>query len=249
MMNKKSFVGSMVVMVALMSVVPAPRAFADPSQDLQAGAEQLRSLQGKVVEAERLVEARADAVKAKKEIMRQRERLIRKIEKDQRLQDRITDRDLGMSTAASDAFKVTSGDRAERIKKLESELLNDEKELAVREVELQQAQEAAKESKSAARDSEKELRALAKEIHDENCGKRKFFKRIGKGLSDLGALIADVDNSKSERQEHEIQRILKSAECSQRERVSTRQMPVEREVNIPGSDQVTEDPSNSGKGV
>ncbi len=248
MMKKKSLVGSLVVMVSLLSVVPAPRAFAEPGQELQTKADELRGIQQQLDAAERLVEAKRAAVAAKKDIMRQRESLIRKIERDQRLEDKVTDRDLGASDAARDAHKVTAKDRADRIAKLESELLNDEKELAVGEVELQQAKEARDELKAAARESEKGFRALAKSIHDENCGKRKFFQRIGKGLSDLGALIADVDNSKSERREHEIQRILKSSQCNQRVMVSNRIMPVERPVSMPGNEsEVTEDGDQGGR--
>jgi hypothetical protein len=131
---------------------------------------------------------------------------------------------------------VTAKDRAERIARIEDELANDEKELAVGEVELQQAIEARNALKEAARESEKGLRSLAKAIHEENCGKRKFFQKLGKGLADLGALVADVDNSKSERQEHEIQRILKSSQCNQNTAVSHRQMPTERPVSLPGSE-------------
>ena len=241
MMNQKSFLGSLVVVVSLMAGAPIPAAFADPGTQLQSQADDLRELQVKLDAAERVVEAKRVAVRAKKEIMNQRERLIRKIEKDQRLEDKISDRDMGASDAARDARKVTAKDRADRIARIEDELAIDEKELAVGEVELQQAIEARNALKEAARESEKGLRSLAKAIHEENCGKRKFFQKLGKGLADLGALVADVDNSKSERQEHEIQRILKSSQCNQNAAVSHRQMPTERPVSFPGSESLSEE--------
>ncbi len=246
MMNQKSFLGSLVVMVSLMAGAPVPSAFADPGQELQVQADNLRELQVKLDAAERTVEAKRVAVRAKKEIMNQRERLIRKIEKDQRLEDKIADRDMGASQDARDARRVTAKDRADRIARLEQELASDEKELAVGEVELQQAIEARNALKDAARESEKGLRALAKAIHDENCGKRRFFQKIGKGFADLGALIADVDNSKSERQEHEIQRILKSSQCNQDAAVSQRRMPTERPVSYPVAGNETEEGSDLG---
>lgn len=241
MMKKKAFFGSLVVMVSLMAGTSIPAAFADPGTQLQSQADDLRELQVKLDAAERVVESKRVSVHAKKEIMRQRERLIRKIEKDQRLEDKISDRDLGASDAARDARKVTAKDRADRIARLEDELASDEKELAVGEVELQQAIEARNALKEAARETEKGLRSLAKSIHEENCGKRKFFQKLGKGLADLGALVADVDNSKSERQEHEIQRILKSSQCNQNTAVSHRQMPTERPVSFPGSESMNEE--------
>ena len=248
MMNQKSFLGSLVVMVSLMAGAPVPSAFADPGQELQARADDLRELQVKLDAAERVVESKRVAVRAKKEIMSQRERLIRKIEKDQRQEDKIADRDLGASDAARDARQVTAKDRADRIARLEQELLSDEKELAVGEVELQQAIEARNALKESARETEKGLRALAKSIHDENCGKRRFFQKLGKGLADLGALVADVDNSKSERQEHEIQRILKSSQCNQNTAVSHRQMPTERPVSYPvGGSEAEENADLGGK--
>jgi chromosome segregation ATPase len=212
-------------------ILLAPTAFAEVSPRLSSSADQLRQAQTTQLDAERHVQSLREKIRAKKEVISQTESLKSKLISEIKKEQKFLDRDLGAGAEAREARRKIIQDKALRIEAASKAIEAKTQELQVLEGQLTQAKSSssnAKQSRKAARDA---LKTLAEqERQAQACAERSFLRKVGGGLASLFDGVANIARSRAERDEHEVQKLMKQAYCDPASAVSERRQPKERET-------------------
>ncbi len=213
------------------TVLLAPTAFAEISPRLTSSADQLRQAQSTQLDAERHLQSLREKIRAKKEVISQTESLRSKLVSERKTEEKILARDQGAGIEAREARKRIIHDKSLRIEAATKSIEAKTQQLEVLETQLAQAKaytSSAKQNRQAAREA---LQSIAEqERQAQECAERSFIRKMGSGLGSLFDSMANITRSRAERDEHEVQKLVKQAYCDPATAVSERREPKERET-------------------
>jgi hypothetical protein len=178
-------------------------------------------------------------IRAKKEIISQRESLISKLDSDQHAENKLASRDQGAGAEAREARQITARDRYERRQVQASALQVDRQSLAQLQSNLQQMETYVKQVEQTRAQYMEQLRQQSEQYrYAAYC--QAGMQQQYKPASTFGSFFRNMGKSDAERNEAEIQQILMNAHCVPSQAVSQRRAPKERSL-----DQVTQAPSRA----
>jgi hypothetical protein len=209
-------------------------------------AERLRRTQSQQFAQERKVQNLKDTISALKEGISDRESLIRKIRSNQKTEDRLgrSDRKTGLELD----YSANASQREQQVSKLQGEIEELKSTLYSKEGELRLEKFNLNEAKISRKEARSDLKSYAKEERiEQGCEKKEFGKMVGSGIVSLADGMRNLFRSRAEREEHEVNKLVKSASCERSEAIagSTRLKAQEVEVGSSGRAVASSDDGNS----
>ncbi len=168
-------------------------------------------------------------IRAKKEIISQRESLISKLDSDQHAENKLASRDQGAGEEARRARQITGRDRYERRQAQASALQVDKQSLAQLQANLQQLENYVRQTEKTRAQYMEQLRQQAEQYrYAAYC--QAGMQQQYRPASTFGGFFKNVGKSDAEKSEAEIQQILANAHCVPSQAVSQRRAPKERTI-------------------
>jgi hypothetical protein len=192
---------------------------------------------------DRQIEQLRAQVRAKKEIISQRQSLISKLDSDQRDENKIATRDQGAGEEARRAREVTARDRYERRQAQAYSLQVDQQNLGQLQARLQQLENYVNGVERTRAQWMATLRQQSEQYRYAAYCQAGMAQQY-KPASSFGSFFSGLGKSDAEKNESEIQKILNDAHCVPAQAVSQRRAPKERSL-----DQVAQAPAQRAPAV